>query len=222
MWKLGRHTLICGDGHNFIDHKIDAIITDPPYGIDYNPDWKKWDGSESDYSKIQGDTSQFDPRPFMKCNTLLFFGANYFTKHLPTGGWICWDKRCKDELDNMVGSPFELAWYKSELTNKSAIMIRVLHGGVVNADSQFGNNEKRYHPTQKPVVLMEEILKKITRINDIVCDPFCGSGSTVLACENTGRVCIAYEINSEYCNIILSRFNKLTGIKPVLTDDLRN
>ena len=69
---------------------------------------------------------------------------------------------------------------------------------------------------------MEEILKKITRINDIVCDPFCGSGSTVLACENTGRVCIAYEINSEYCNIILSRFNKLTGIKPVLTDDLRN
>jgi DNA modification methylase len=222
VWKLGRHTLICGDGHNFINHKIDAIITDPPYGIDYNPDWKKWDGSESDYSKIQGDTMQFDPRPFMNCNTVLFFGANYFTQHLPIGGWICWDKRCKDELDDMVGSPFELAWYRSESTNKSAIMIRVLHGGVVNADSQFGNNEKRYHPTQKPIVLMEEILKKITRPNDIICDPFCGSGSTVMASENTGRTCLAYEINATYCEMILSRFNKLTGIKPHLIDDLRN
>jgi hypothetical protein len=216
VWRLGRHTLICGSAYDCDKIEATAIITDPPYGIDYNPDWKKWDGSESDYKKIEGDAQEFDPRPFLNYPTVLMFGANYFTKHLPQGGWLCWDKRLRDELDEMVGSPFELAWFKSSSTKRSAIMIRVLHGGVVNADSVQGNNQKRFHPTQKPVVLMEEILKKVTKEKEVICDPFCGSGTTLIAAENTGRTCIAYEIEPSYCNIILSRYEQLTNEKPCL------
>lgn len=216
VWRLGRHTLICGSAYDCDKIEATAIITDPPYGIDYNPDWKKWDGSESDYKKIEGDAEEFDPRPFLNYSTVLMFGANYFTKHLPQGGWLCWDKRLRDELDEMVGSPFELAWFKSSFTKRSAIMIRVLHGGVVNADSVNGNNQKRFHPTQKPVVLMEEILKKVTKEKEVICDPFCGSGTTLIAAENTGRTCIAYEIEPSYCNVILSRYEQLTNEKPCL------
>lgn len=216
VWKLGRHTLICGNAYESDIKEATAIITDPPYGIDYQADWKKWDGRESDFKKVEGDLQEFDPRPFLNYPTVLLFGANYFTRHLPQGGWLCWDKRLKDELDDMVGSPFELAWFKSSATKRTSIMVRVLHGGVVNADSTQGNNQKRYHPTQKPVVLMEEILKKITREREVICDPFCGSGTTLIAAENTGRTCIAYEIDPLYCNIILSRFEKLTNEEPCL------
>jgi hypothetical protein len=216
VWRLGRHTLICGSAYDFAKIDATAIITDPPYGIDYSPEWKKWNGSESDYKKIEGDAKEFDPRPFLNYPTVLMFGANYFTKHLPQGGWLCWDKRLRDELDEMVGSPFELAWFKSSLTKRSAIMIRVLHGGVVNADSVQGNNQKRFHPTQKPVVLMEEIIKKVTKEKEVICDPFCGSGTTLIAAENTGRTCIAYEIEPLYCNVILSRYEQLTNQKPCL------
>ena len=216
VWRLGRHTLICGSAYDCAKIDATAIITDPPYGIDYTPEWKKWNGSESDYNKIEGDAKEFDPRPFLNYPTVLMFGANYFTKHLPQGGWLCWDKRLRDELDEMVGSPFELAWFKSSLTKRSAIMIRVLHGGVVNADSVQGNNQKRFHPTQKPVVLMEEIIKKVTKEKEVICDPFCGSGTTLIAAENTGRTCIAYEIEPLYCNVILSRYEQLTNQKPCL------
>lgn len=216
VWILGRHTLTCASAYDFLKNEATAIITDPPYGIDYNPDWKKWDGTESNFKKIEGDAEEFDPRPFLNRDTVVLFGANYFTRHLPTGGWLCWDKRLKDELDDMIGSPFELAWFKSAATKKSSIMVRVLHGGVVNADSIHGNNQKRFHPTQKPIVLMEEIIKKTTKEKETICDPFCGSGTTLLAAENTGRTCIAYEVDPAYCNIILSRFKELTKITPWL------
>lgn len=216
VWILGRHTLTCASAYDFLKNEATAIITDPPYGIDYNPDWKKWDGTESNFKKIEGDAEEFDPRPFLNRDTVVLFGANYFTRHLPTGGWLCWDKRLKDELDDMIGSPFELAWFKSAATKKSSIMVRVLHGGVVNADSIHGNNQKRFHPTQKPIVLMEEIIKKTTKEKETICDPFCGSGTTLLAAENTGRTCIAYEVDPAYCNIILSRFQELTKITPWL------
>ena len=211
VWRLGRHTLTCGNFYDAKDVKADAIITDPPYGINYNPDWKKWDNTKSDFNKIKGDDNEFNPIDFLKYNTVLLFGANYFTKFLPIGSWLCWDKRTREELDDMLGSPFELAWFKSINTKKTAIMVRILHGGVVNADSQIGNNEKRYHPTQKPIVLFEEILEKLTKPNDVILDPFIGSGTTLLAAERTNRTCIGYEIDPTYCEIIINRFKNLTN-----------
>jgi DNA modification methylase len=93
-------------------------------------------------------------------------------------------------------------------------MIRVLHGGMVNADLKYFKDDTRLHPTQKPIILFEEIIRKLTKEGDVVFDPFCGSGTTLLAAENTGRSCIAFEIEPRYCNVILSRFKELTNIEP--------
>lgn len=221
VWFLGDHRIMCGDSRKAEDldkliggELINALITDPPYGIDYQPDWEKWDGSPTDFQEIIGDDEPFDPAPFINYPTVSMFGANYFADKLPPGGWICWDKRLDENKDKMFGSPFELAWYRSVNTTRSAIMIRVLHGGVVNADSKNGNNEKRLHATQKPVAVMERIVNELTQIGDVVLDPFVGSGSTLLACESLGRKCVAMEINSYYVAITLQRWLDKTGVKP--------
>jgi DNA modification methylase len=217
VWKLGRHTLICDNAYEVAKRvKCDALISDPPYGIDYRPDWDKWDGSASDYKRVLGDQEPFDPLPFLIYPTVLLFGANYFSNKLPLGGWLCWDKRTREELDSMAGSSFELAWYCSQHTAKRSIMVRVQHGGVLNADSKIGNNEKRLHPTQKPVELMRQILLSLTRPGEVVLDPFLGSGSTLIACQETGRVCIGAEVEPEYCGVILNRFFNKYNIEPCL------
>ena len=217
VWQLGDHRLYCGDFYLFKEFiKADALITDPPYGIDYTPDWRKWDGSMSNFRKIQGDDRKFNPEMFLSYPTVVLFGAAYFSDLLPVGGWICWDKRLDEEKDLMVGSSFELAWFKSSATQRKSLMIRVLHGGVVNADSTIGNNEKRYHPTQKPVQVMAQIISSLTKKSDTILDPFIGSGSTILACEKIERTCIAFEIDPEYVKIAISRWESLTGNKAAI------
>jgi len=212
--QLGNHTLYCGDAYG-MDIKADAIITDPPYGINYEPNWKKWDGSDSDFSKIAGDEEPFNPMPFMKFKTMLFFGANNYSNNLPIGGWLVWDKRLDEVKDAMIGSPFELAWFISRHTAKKAIIKRILHGGVVNADSVSGNNEKRYHPTQKPISLFQSIIEELTHENEIIYDPFAGSGTTLLACELSNRKCRTVEIDPKYCSIIISRWEEMTNKKAI-------
>ena len=214
-WQLGRHRLTIGNYFDYQDEYADACITDPPYGIDYDPDYT-CNTNKTKHKKIIGDDQQFDPKPFLHFTNVCLFGANYYSPALPVGGWIVWDKRLTEAADAMLGSPFELAWFQSANTTKSSIMIRVQHGGAINADSLSGNGDQRFHPTQKPVLLMMDVIKALTVEDDIVLDPFCGSGSTLLACEKTNRECIAFEIVPQYGNVILSRFYALTGIEPCL------
>ena len=224
IWKLGDNRIMCGDSYNkgereklISNESINALITDPPYGIGYKPNWNKWDGSLSDYASIIGDNQEFNPSNFLSYPTVVMFGANYFSKKLPIGGWICWDKRLDENKDSMFGSPFELAWFRSANTNKKGIMIRVLHGGVVNADSIEGNNEKRLHATQKPVSVMRKIIEIMTLPRDVIFDPFVGSGSTLLAChDNQDRKCLAIEIDPKYVAVTLERWHKKSGNKPCL------
>jgi DNA modification methylase len=217
-YKLGRHTLICGNSYDIINKitNIDALISDPPYGINYIPTWNKWDGSKGSFNKVIGDNELFNPADFLNFKTVLLFGANYFSDKLPLGGWLCWDKRTNELIDKMKGSAFELAWFRSHHNTQKSIMIRLQHGGVVNADSIIGNNEKRFHTTQKPVELMREILLKLTLNDEIIYDPFLGSGSTLLAAERCNRICIGSEMDENYCNIVLNRFYNETKIIPCL------
>jgi len=221
IWRLGNHRVMCGDAYNQNDlgtltdgYTVDALITDPPYGIAYKPNWNKWDGSPSDFEEVIGDDQVFDPSPFLSFSTVVMFGANYFSNRLPIGGWVCWDKRLDVSKDGMFGSPFELAWYRSINTTRKSVMIRVLHGGVVNADSTNGNNEKRLHPTQKPVEVMKQIMDVVTKPGNVILDPFAGSGATLLACAD--KTCLAMEIDIGYVAVILQRWSNNTGLTPEL------
>ncbi len=188
---------------------IQAVITDPPYGINLHPENRNgWNGkTHGRYTPIIGDDKKFDPSPFLSFKTVVLFGANYYSDLLPVGGWIIWDKT----MNNKMWTPPEMAW-----CNKMGLMMaRVLHNGVINSDSISGNNEIRYHPTQKPIVLMKLIIEKYTNEGDTIFDPFMGSGTTGIACIQTNRNFIGCEISPEYFAIAESRI-KSAALQPSL------
>ena len=201
--------IYCSDNRQvlplFPDKSFDLVLTDPPYGIDYNPQSYN---PLSSFTPVIGDDSQFDPRPFLEYENVILWGANNYTKHLPKGGWLCWDKRVIEKADNMVGSPFELAWVKKrELANVFKIA-RIQHGGVVNSDTLSGNiYDKRLHPTQKPIKLMEWCLLLFPEAH-LILDPFLGSGTTAVASKILGRKCIGIEISEKYCEIAAKRLSQ--------------
>lgn len=192
----------------FPDKSIDLILSDPPYGIDYNN--KKMNRKSSNsFEDIIGDKkSDINFKELIReCQRIakitIIFGAINFFDSLPYKGiWICWDKRTKIEADKAFGSPFELAW--CDKIGGYDKIYRIMHGGVINAD---GNNSKRFHPTQKPIKLFSAILRDFSKENDIILDPFLGSGTTAIACKQTKRNYIGIEISQEYCSIAEERVN---------------
>jgi len=190
---IGDCTLYLGDCMEIMPTlgKVDAVVTDPPYGID----WGGHNASTRTWERIVNDSGCLDLRPILNMDCLVIsFGANCYPDQLPhRGRWICWDKRIVEKADRMLGSPFEMAWINK--TSGFDRMYRVMHGGVVNAD---GGNAKRVHPTQKPLTLMKRIILDYTRPGDLILDPFMGSGTTGVACLQTGRRFIGIEIDPNY------------------------
>ena len=186
------------------DGAVDAVITDPPYGIGY----KSHHENSIEYELIHGDDKPFDPSPILgRWNDVILWGGNNFADFLPVGGWIVWDKRCCIEADRIMGSSFELAWCSRLTVFK---MIRVLHGGAKNADAPNGDvaNQPRYHPTQKPIAVMLPCLEVFPKAATIL-DPYAGSGSTLIAAKKLGRHFLGFEISPEYCEITRRRLAEI-------------
>jgi len=135
----------------------------------------------------------------------IIFGGNFFADILPRSThWIVWDKQ------NTMPSfgDCELAW--TNLDRHSVKKYSIVYNGLI------GKEKERYHPTQKPVTLMAEILKDYTVDNAVILDPFLGSGTTLIACEQLGRRCRAVEISPAYVAVALERWATATGKTPVL------
>ncbi len=214
-----KYRLIQGDCIEYVKKLSSemAIVSDVPYGIDYSPDWKKWDGSQSDFEKIEGDKEPFDPSHLLRFQYVSLWGGNYYSDKLPIGTWAIWDKRTNSRLDRMHGSPAELAWVKSD--EPQVWMIRVLHGGVINVDSKNGNNEKRLHPTQKPITLFEQLILKMKIPKEVVIvDPYMGSGSCGIAAMKLGYKFIGYEIVPKYFSIAEKRIKAASQQMNMFTD----
>ncbi len=177
---------------------IGAVVTDPYYGINYEASQP----NHIEYGLIEGDDKPFDPSHLLGYRTVILWGANNYVDKLPIGGWICWDKRVSEKADKMLGSPFELAWINRQSVFK---FIRVQHGGAKNADAPRGDvaNQKRYHPTQKPIRVMQACCD--LTLGGIIADPYMGSGTTGVACIRTERRFIGIEIERKYFDIAVER-----------------
>ena len=203
------NTVIHGDCRKIDIPQVDLILTDPPYGIGYKNE-KLQRKSNSRFDEIQNDEKEIDfkflfDRPELK----IIFGANNFYKQLPHKGiWLCWDKRVNEAADSVLGSAFELAWCSK--TNGYYKIYRVQHGGVVNHDMKYGEARQRWHPTQKPIELMKRIILDFTKENDIILDPFCGSGSALVAAQQLNRRFIGIEIDKKYYEISKTRLRPQT------------
>ena len=127
----------------------------------------------------------------------IIFGGNYFTKHLPPSScWVVWDK---DNAESFFAD-CELAWTSF---NTAVRKVKWKWFGMLQEDMK--HKEYRYHPTQKPVPVMRWILENYSEPNQIILDPFLGSGTTAIACKMLGRKYIGIEISPEYCKIARRR-----------------
>ena len=135
----------------------------------------------------------------------VIFGGNYFTDFLPPSRWwFVWDKGVPD------GTPFaqcELAWVSKDA---NAHLFKRQWSGLCREGSREVEGVKRIHPTQKPVSLMEDILGMYPKALTVM-DLFGGSGSTLIACERQGRKCRMMEMSERYCDVIVKRWQDLTG-----------
>lgn len=216
IWRLGRHRLMCGSSTDkdsifklTENNPIYLIYTDPPYGM--NAVSKSGVLSKNYKTDIMGDDdnsvaiSAFMLASEMYRNTnQIWWGANYYTECLPSSEcWIVWDKNngASDQTD------CELAWANFR--------------SVVRQFTMASEKKNRVHPTQKPVKLFAEIVKKFDKNNNFktVLDLFGGSGSTLIACEQMNRTCFTMELDPKYCDVIIKRWENLTGEKAVLISE---
>ena len=203
--KIGLATLYLGDCREILPTlgKVDAVVTDPPYGIGYKSSLGNLGAQE--FNEMANDRGELDLRPILQfARHVLAFGANCYPQQLPHGGrWLCWDKRTIDgATDRMMGSPFELAW--SNKVSGYDKIIRVLHGGAVNADG-YG---PRVHPTQKPIAVMRQAIEWVAPDAVTILDPFMGSGTTGVACVQSGRRFIGIEIEERYFDVARRRIEE--------------
>ena len=186
---------------------IDLVLTDPPYGIDYNNN-KLNRKSNQCHSNIIGDkwiNFKYIIQELCRIGkrVIIFWAINFFYDLPYKWLWICRDKRTKKEADWALGSPFELAWCdKPSWYDK---IYRIMHWWIVNDDWW-----KRFHPTQKPVRLMNNILQDFTKKWDTILDPFLWSWTTAIACKELGRKFIGIEIEQKYVDIANERLKTTT------------
>ena len=233
IWQLGRHRLMCGDSTDketvelLMDgKKADMVFTDPPYGIDVVQGDKiggdKPFGSDggnnivktNKYMAIKGDETTDTARLNFEIvkelsENQIIFGGNYFTDFLPPKAcWCIWDKENTGNFADV-----EMAWTSFD---KGAKFYRWLWNGLCRKGERAVEGKSRVHPTQKPVGLIAEILKDFTKEDDIILDCFGGSGSTLIACEQIDRTCYMIEYEAHYVDVIIKRWETLTGEKAVL------
>lgn len=206
-------TLYCGNCQDVLPHLkgITALVTDPPYGVglktNYGAQGRSCLAKSNDFGAgIVGDNAPFDPTHLLDYPRVVLFGGNHYADRLPASpGWLVWDKldglTSKREVGFNDQADVEMAW-----TNKRSPARLFSHRwmGMLKASER---GQRRQHPTQKPVDLMRWVLQATTTPDDLICDPYAGSGSTLLAAASLGRRCVGIEIEERYCDVIAGRLS---------------
>lgn len=218
VWEVGKHILICGDCEdNSVfayltgGRKLASVNTDPPYGIDIvGSDGRIGYGAK--FGDVEGDKSPFDPAHIFRwSDNITIWGANHFSDKLPSSPcWLVWDKREGDRHNDQADC--ELAWCSGEG------VVRIFHHMWMGFARASERGMQRIHPTQKPVAVIKWSIEERTKPGDIVVDMYAGSGTTIIACHETGRVCYAIEKDPRYVSSALKRFEEVTGTQPKIIE----
>lgn len=233
---LGDHLIACGDARDkelvarlVGIRKIKAVIIDPPYGVAVTESkegfqtLKKNKVIANDHLQSDGEYRAFTRAwieaiiPHLaKKNSFYIFNADKMVFALREGMQDVGLKFCQlliwvkthAVIGRMDYAPqHELIAYGWFGTHE---FVKAKDKSVIVYPKP---NKSPYHPTTKPVGLIRRLILNSTRTGDVVYDGFLGSGTTLLACEQTKRVCIGIELDPEYCQTVIARFEKLTGIK---------
>lgn len=240
VWQLGKHRLMCGDSTKIEDveklmngQKADMVFTDPPYGVDYASK-NEFLNNQDKGNRIQKDivndtmnleqTQDFIYNSFLNLRVLLAEKSSYYIT-APQGGdllmMMMMMQKAEMPLRHMI------IWVKNNhvlgRTDYNYKHEPILFGWI-NTHNFYGRGEHHFstweipkphkndlHPTMKPIALIANAVLNSTLENEIVADIFGGSGSTLIACEQTNRVCYMMELDTHYCDVIIDRWQTLTN-----------
>jgi site-specific DNA-methyltransferase (adenine-specific) len=182
--------------------KVDAVVTDPPYGIGWKPRVNHQD-------QAWVDEINFDIREFLVGTHHIIWGGQYFSDKLPVSeGWLTWCKRPTTGLDfsndDRSYATTELAWRDF---GKAKFITHVWDGGMRAGAAE---NRTFCHPSQKPIEVMEWCLRQLPATCATILDPFMGSGTTGVAAVKLGRRFIGVEIDPKYFDIACRRITDAT------------
>ena len=210
LWQLGNHRLLCGDATSESDvarlmdnQKADMVFTDPPYGLNYEYNSHK-DKEGEEYLKFCN--SWF---PLLEKNSEFIF---------LTTGWKYnkfWLLKEPDDIFYWISRNKQSGGKLSFLRKVEPIFLWGKPKKKYNLDyfdynSDKGDGLRELHTCPKPVKFVIEAIS-ILQSNDIVLDVFLGSGTTIIACEKTNRSCYGLELDPEYCDVIIKRWEDYTG-----------
>lgn len=235
VWQLGRHRLMCGDStvitdvEKLMDGQLaDMLLTDPPYNVAY-------EGKTKDKLTIENDSMdndsfrQFLVDAFTNADAVMKAGAVFYIWHADSEGY------------NFRGACFDIGWKVRQCliwSKNSMVMGRqdyhwkhepCLYGWKEGASHLWASDRKQttiiewdrptkadIHPTMKPIGLFDYQIKNNTKGDDIVLDLFNGSGTTIMACEQNGRIARCMELDPRYVDATIKRWEDFTGEKAVL------
>lgn len=227
VWTLGRHRLVCGDSTKpetytmlMGETKANLVITDPPYNVNY----------EGSAGKIKNDNMagekfyEFLLAAFKNMESVMATDASIYVFHADTEG-LNFRRAFADAGFYLSGC---CIWKKQSLVlGRSPYQWQhepVLYGWKKNGKHQWYTGRKETtiwefdkpkkngdHPTMKPIPLLAYPIGNSSMANSVVLDPFGGSGSTLIACEQTDRICRTIELDEKFCDVIVNRYIEQVG-----------
>lgn len=227
VWTLGRHRLVCGDSTKpetytmlMGETKANLVITDPPYNVNY----------EGSAGKIKNDNMagekfyEFLLAAFKNIESVMATDASIYVFHADTEG-LNFRRAFADAGFYLSGC---CIWKKQSLVlGRSPYQWQhepVLYGWKKNGKHQWYTGRKETtiwefdkpkkngdHPTMKPIPLLAYPIGNSSMANSVVLDPFGGSGSTLIACEQTDRICRTIELDEKFCDVIVNRYIEQVG-----------
>ena len=227
IWQLGKHRVICGDSTKaetykqlLNDRKANLVVTDPPYNVDV----EETAGKILNDNMSDGDFYQFLLSMFTQVENHMEDDASIYVFHADTEG-LNFRKAFKDAGFYLSGC---CIWKKNSLVlGRSPYQWQhepCLYGWKKKGKHQWFSDRKQTtiweydrpksskdHPTMKPIQLMAYPIQNSSMRGTIVLDPFLGSGSTLIAADQTGRVCYGIELDEKFVDVIVKRYIEVTG-----------
>ena len=227
VWQLGKHRVICGDSTKsetydqlLGDKKANLVVTDPPYNVDV----EETAGKILNDNMSDGDFYQFLLSMFTQVENHMETDASIYVFHADTEG-LNFRKAFKDAGFYLSGC---CIWKKNSLVlGRSPYQWQhepCLYGWKKKGKHQWFSDRKQTtiweydrpksskdHPTMKPIQLMAYPIQNSSMRGTVVLDPFLGSGSTLIAADQTGRVCYGIELDEKFVDVIVKRYIEVTG-----------
>lgn len=227
IWQLGKHRVICGDSTKaetykqlLNDRKANLVVTDPPYNVDV----EETAGKILNDNMSDGDFYQFLLSMFTQVENHMEDDASIYVFHADTEG-LNFRKAFKEAGFYLSGC---CIWKKNSLVlGRSPYQWQhepCLYGWKKKGKHQWFSDRKQTtiweydrpksskdHPTMKPIQLMAYPIQNSSMRGTIVLDPFLGSGSTLIAADQTGRVCYGIELDEKFVDVIVKRYIEVTG-----------